>query len=63
MTEVFYILVNNEIVVAHPNGEARIFSKLKKAKNFINGRPYLKKQVTQIVTDISNQHNRLKIDI
>lgn len=61
-TGTFYILVNAEIVVAHSNSEPRVFAKRKKAQNFIEGRRLLKNQKTRIVTNISKNPNRLKVD-
>lgn len=60
----FYIVVTKDEtqkVVADSEGEIREFPKQKKAKNFVNGRPYLKDP--QIVTEIGGIKSRLKVEL
>lgn len=63
---IFYIVVSIDDVkrvVAASNGGIREFPKQKKAKNFINGRPYLEEKNPQIVTDIDNIKHLFRVDL
>lgn len=62
----FYIIVTiDDIrkVVAASNGVPREFPKQKKARNFINGRPYLEAKNPQIVIDIDDIKHHFKVDL
>jgi hypothetical protein len=61
----FYIIVTGDPdkVIADRRGTPREFPKVKKAHNFINGRPLLRKRDTVIVTGFPKDTQRLKVDI
>jgi hypothetical protein len=62
----FYIVVddgNKKRVVSSSNGHPREFPKHKKARNFINGRPFLRDANSQIVTEIDGIKYYMKVDI
>jgi hypothetical protein len=52
----YYIVVNDE-VLADSSGKPREFPKPKKARNFIEGRPYLgdEYEITDSITDIKKR--------
>jgi len=64
--DIFYIVVSDDDkkkVVTTSNGHPCKFSKRKKARNFIDGRAYLKVKSPQIVTEIDDIEYYLKVDL
>ena len=57
----YYIIIDDGKVVADSSGKPREFSKPKKARNFVNGRPYLGDSYT-IVDDISGYKRRRRVN-
>jgi len=60
-----YLLVfpdNVPTVIASAKGVPREFTKAKKAKNFVQGRPRLRDLRYRLVDDITGITNRLKVD-
>ena len=60
----FYVVItkdDEQKVVTDSDGQVREFPKLKKAKNFIDGRLYLSDP--QIVTEIDGIKLRFKVDL
>jgi hypothetical protein len=60
----FYVVITQnekQMVVTDSDGQVRAFPKLKKAKNFIDGRLYLKEP--QIATEIDGIKQYFKVDL